>query len=130
MFFSNNNQEPMIAICPMPELTRQLFELEDLLKEKYLNIDANVTFGKGQVNVRFLNGRNGMHHGIDEENILPIAFLKSFGAKETRKEAEHPYWSYSVLKLEESKLQHAIAKLQLLPTVTHDGSRLKMMARG
>lgn len=114
----------------MPELTRQLFELEDLLKQKYVNIDVNVTFGKGHVHVTLLNGRNGMHHGIDEENILPIAFLKFFGAKETRKEAEHTYWSYSVLKLEESKLRLVIAELKLLPTVTHDGSRLKMMARG
>lgn len=113
--FQRNGVAPMIAVCPMPELTRQLFELEALLQEKYPSISVKVSFGSGKVNVAFLNSRNNIHQGIDEENLRPIEFLKLFGAKETRKEAGSQQ-SRSILQFEESKLKPVIAGIKAQPT--------------
>ena len=115
MFQRNHNaSHPQPTICLMPELTRQLFEIENLLKQKYQNISVTVTFGKGKVKISLLNGRNGMDEGIDEENERPIKFLESFGEKATKEEAEHSYWSYSVVKFDESQLQPVIDGLKIL----------------
>ena len=129
MFQRNNNKPNPYSQTCMPELTQQLFELKSLLKEKYQNIKANVTFGNGEVKVSLLNGRNGIHEGIDEENERPIEFLKSFDAKITKEKAEHSYWSYSVVKLDESKLKQVIEGLKILPSPEPEANHGKMMAR-
>ena len=124
-----NTKPTRVFICgPVPEITRNLFELEDLLKEKYHNIKVNVDFENDQVKVTLLNGRNGMNEGIDEENKRPIEFLKSFEANITKKEAEYPYWSYSVVTFGESKLKQVIEGLKVLPTPTPEDSHGKLMA--
>lgn len=132
MFKSNQNQSyPQRPLCPMPKLTKQLLELEDLFKQKYQNINVGVTFGNGEVKVSLLNGRNGLDEGIDEENERPIEFLKSFDAKITKESAQYSYWSYSVIKFDESKLQPVIDGLKILqnPNPNSENNWGKMIRR-
>lgn len=128
---TNLNTDDNFTVCMMPELTRELIELESLLKSKYQDLQVNVSFGDTQVKVTLLNGRHGVGQGIDEENARPIEFLKSFGATITQEKNEvpHSYWSNSVAKFDESKLKQVIEGLKVLPNPSPEDSHGKMMAR-
>lgn len=116
---------------PVSSSNNDLQNLKNLLAEKYENVTVkNVTSSDNEVIVKLLNGRHGVEDGIDEENERPIEYLKSFDANVSKEKAEHSYWSYSIVKFNESRLKEIIDGLKLMPSLKSDQNHFgKMMAR-
>ncbi len=91
-------------------------KLKKLLNEKYHYLKIEITSGTDNIHISLMNARHGLYEDIDEENKKPIEFLEAFGAKVSKKEGEHSYWSYSVITLEKAKLSDVINGLEKLPT--------------
>lgn len=107
-----------------------LQNLKKLLEQKFENVAvSSVTSVDNEISVKILNGRHGVNEPVDEENERPIEYLKSFDANVSKEKAQHNYWSYSIVKFDESKLKAVIDGLKLMQDPNLENKKGKLVAR-